>query len=65
MIYYPQPAHKQGMFASFNLGDLDLPVTEDLTKRVISFPIHTEMDEEQLTFITSEILSFIKSKTNE
>jgi dTDP-4-amino-4,6-dideoxygalactose transaminase len=65
MIYYPQPAHKQGMFASFNLGDLDLPVTEDLTKRVISFPIHTEMDEEQLTFITNEILSFIKSKTNE
>lgn len=65
MIYYPQPAHKQGMFASFNLGELDLPVTEDLTKRVISFPIHTEMDEEQLTYITNEILSFIKSKTNE
>lgn len=65
MIYYPQPAHKQGMFASFNLGELDLPVTEDLTKRVISLPIHTEMDEEQLTYITSEILSFIKSKTNE
>lgn len=65
MIYYPQPAHKQGMFASFNLGELDLPVTEDLTKRVISFPIHTEMDEEQLNYITNEILSFIKLKTNE
>lgn len=65
MIYYPQPAHKQGMFSSFNLGDLDLPVTEELTKRVISFPIHTEMDEEQLTYVTSEILNFIKSKTNE
>lgn len=65
MIYYPQPAHKQGMFASFNLGELNLPVTEDLTKRVISFPIHTEMDEEQLSYITNEILNFIKSKTNE
>lgn len=65
MIYYPQPAHKQGMFASFNLGDLNLPVTEDLTKRVISFPIHTEMDQEQLEYITSEILNFIKLKINE
>lgn len=65
MIYYPQPAHKQGMFTSFNLGELNLPVTDDLTKRVISFPIHTEMDDEQLTYITNEILNFIKMKTNE
>jgi dTDP-4-amino-4,6-dideoxygalactose transaminase len=59
MIYYPKPAHKQGMFASFNLGDLDLPVTEELTKRVISFPIHTEMDEEQLAFICEHILTYV------
>src|SRR5690606_8893310 len=51
MIYYPVPAHKQGMFASFNLQGLDLPVTEELTKHVISFPIHTEMTEEQQSFI--------------
>lgn len=61
MIYYPFPAHKQGMFQSFNLGELDLPVTEELTKHVISFPIHTEMTEEQQTFICSEILNFINA----
>jgi dTDP-4-amino-4,6-dideoxygalactose transaminase len=61
MIYYPAPAHKQGMFRSFNLGDLDLPVTEELTKQVISFPIHTEMTEEQQTLICSEILSFVNA----
>jgi dTDP-4-amino-4,6-dideoxygalactose transaminase len=59
MIYYPFPAHKQGMFTSFKLGELDLPVTEELTKCVISFPIHTEMDEEQLNYITTEILNFV------
>lgn len=61
MIYYPAPAHKQGMFKSFNLGDLDLPVTEALTKCVISFPIHTEMTEEQQAFICSEILNFLNA----
>lgn len=59
MIYYPLPAHKQGMFASFNLGDLDLPVTEELTKNVISFPIHTEMEEEQQAYICEHILNFL------
>jgi dTDP-4-amino-4,6-dideoxygalactose transaminase len=61
MIYYPIPAHKQGMFKSFKLEDLDLPVTEELTKRVISFPIHTEMTEEQQAFICSEILHFVNA----
>lgn len=61
MIYYPIPAHKQGMFASFNLSGLDLPVTEELTKHVISFPIHTEMTEEQQTYICSEILNFVNA----
>ncbi len=58
MIYYPQPAHKQPMFQSFGVGNLELPVTEDLTKRVISFPIHTEMEEETLEYICSEIINY-------
>ena len=61
MIYYPAPAHKQGMFQSFDLGDLNLPVTEELTKHVISFPIHTEMTAEQQDFICSEILNFVNA----
>jgi dTDP-4-amino-4,6-dideoxygalactose transaminase len=61
MIYYPIPAHKQGMFASFNLSELNLPVTEELTKYVISFPIHTEMTEEQQACICSEILNFVNA----
>lgn len=59
MIYYPVPGHKQKMFDSFGIGNIDLPVTDDLTTKVISLPVHTEMDEEQLKYITSEVLNFI------
>jgi UDP-2-acetamido-2-deoxy-ribo-hexuluronate aminotransferase len=59
MIYYPVPGHKQKMFASFDLPKLDLFTTDWLTERVISLPVHTEMDKEQLTFITEEVLNFL------
>lgn len=59
MIYYPVPGHKQKMFAQFNAASQEMPVTDRLTERVISLPIHTEMDEEQLLFITSKVLEYI------
>ena len=59
MIYYPVPAHRQKMFASFNSSQTELPVTDWLTERVISLPVHTEMDGEQLKFITTKVLEFI------
>ncbi len=59
MIYYPVPAHRQKMFDSFKSASTNLPVTDWLSERVISLPIHTEMEEEQLKFITSKILEYI------
>lgn len=59
MIYYPVPGHKQKMFASFNLGELDMPVTDSLTLRVISLPIHTEFDDDQLKYICDTIKEFV------
>lgn len=59
MIYYPVPGHKQKMFASLGLEECDLKITDWLTERVISLPIHTELDEEQLSYITAEILNYI------
>jgi UDP-2-acetamido-2-deoxy-ribo-hexuluronate aminotransferase len=59
MIYYPVPAHRQKMFAQFNSSSTELPITDSLTERVISLPMHTEMDEEQISFITSSILNFV------
>jgi dTDP-4-amino-4,6-dideoxygalactose transaminase len=59
MIYYPVPGHKQKMFASFNLPETNLATTDYLTTRVLSLPVHTEMDMEQLTYITEAVLNFI------
>lgn len=58
MIYYPVPGHKQGMFSSFNSASQRLDVTDWLTERVISLPIHTELDDEQLNFVTDKILEY-------
>src|SRR6476620_12383554 len=59
MIYYPVPAHQQKMFAQYNSSTLDMPVTDWLTQRVISLPMHTELDEEQLNYISSKVLEFV------
>ncbi len=59
MIYYPVPAHKQNMFAAFGGADYHLEKTDWLTHRVISLPIHTELDEEQLSLITEKVLEFL------
>jgi UDP-2-acetamido-2-deoxy-ribo-hexuluronate aminotransferase len=65
MIYYPVPAHKQKMFDHFNVSNLDLAVTDYLTPRVISLPIHTEMTEDELQYICTNFLEIVnRLKTN-
>ncbi len=59
MIYYPVPGHRQKMFEHFNVASQAMPVTDWLTERVISLPIHTELDEEQLQFITTKVMEFL------
>lgn len=61
MIYYPVPGHRQKMFEQFNVGSQSMPVTDWLTERVISLPIHTELDKEQLQFITTKVLAYLNS----
>jgi len=60
MIYYPIPAHRQKMFQSFNSENTPLPVTDWLTERVISLPMHTELENEQLKYITDSVLEFVR-----
>ncbi len=59
MIYYPVPAHKQKMFDAFGGNQYDLPITDWLTERVISLPIHTELDKDQQDFIVATVLSYV------
>jgi dTDP-4-amino-4,6-dideoxygalactose transaminase len=62
MIYYPVPAHRQKMFEAFGGKDFNLPVTDWLTERVISLPIHTEMEQEQQDFIIEKVIDFVSGK---
>ncbi|HEV3414707.1 MAG TPA: DegT/DnrJ/EryC1/StrS family aminotransferase [Puia sp.] len=62
MIYYPVPAHRQKMFAAFGGSNYNLPTTDWLTERVISLPMHTELDNEQLHAISTAVLEFVDKK---
>ncbi|MDE3248491.1 MAG: DegT/DnrJ/EryC1/StrS family aminotransferase, partial [Bacteroidota bacterium] len=62
MIYYPVPAHRQQMFDAFGGSGFDLPVTDWLTERVISLPMHTELDREQLTTIATAVLEYVNNQ---
>ena len=59
MIYYPVPLHLQKAYLDPRYKPGDFPVTEALSKSVFSLPMHTELEEEQLQFITESILEFI------
>ncbi|TNF46583.1 MAG: DegT/DnrJ/EryC1/StrS family aminotransferase [Bacteroidetes bacterium] len=59
MIYYPVPAHRQKMFETFGSADTVLELTDWLTERVISLPIHTEMEQDQLDHICATVKNFI------
>jgi UDP-2-acetamido-2-deoxy-ribo-hexuluronate aminotransferase len=59
MIYYPVPLHKQKAYQSERYGDDDFPVTVELCQNVISLPMHTELDEEQLKYISDSLLEFL------
>jgi UDP-2-acetamido-2-deoxy-ribo-hexuluronate aminotransferase len=59
-IYYPIPLHSQKAYLDPRYKETDFPVTNQLVKEVISLPMHTELDEDQIQFITDSILEYLK-----
>jgi len=59
MIYYHVPLHMQKAYIDPRYKEGDFPVTEKLCSSVISLPMHTELDDEQLKYITDSVLEFI------
>ena len=60
MIYYPIPLHLQKAYLDPRYKEGDFPVTEKLCASVLSLPMHTELDEETLKYITENVLEFLK-----
>lgn len=60
-VYYPIPLHKQKAYADARYNESDFEVTNQLVQEVISLPMHTELDDEQIEFITTAIINFVNS----
>ena len=58
-VYYPIPLHSQKAYADERYNEADFTVTNQLIKEVISLPMHTELDDEQIAFITSKVIEFV------
>ncbi|MEP0302290.1 MAG: DegT/DnrJ/EryC1/StrS family aminotransferase, partial [Maribacter dokdonensis] len=58
-VYYPIPLHKQKAYLDDRYNEADFPVTNQLVKEVISLPMHTELDEEQINHITQLVIGFV------
>lgn len=58
-IYYPIPLHSQKAYLDTRYKEEDFPITNQLVQEVISLPMHTELDDEQIKFITDSILEFL------
>ncbi len=59
MIYYPIPLHLQKAYLDPRYKAGDFPVTEKLCDSVVSLPMHTELEEETLKYITDSVLEFL------
>lgn len=59
-IYYPIPLHKQKAYADARYNDADFPITNLFADQVIALPMHTELEKDQIDFITSTVLEFIQ-----
>ena len=59
-VYYPIPLHQQKAYRDDRYNEADFPVTNQLVQECISLPMHTELDEEQIKFITDAVLEFVK-----
>ena len=58
-VYYPIPLHLQKAYTDTRYNEADFKVTNRLVKEVISLPMHTELDDEQIQYITETILNFV------
>lgn len=60
MIYYPLPLHTQKAYDAEKYNDEDFKATNYLCKNVISLPMHTELDDDQLAFICESVKTFLQ-----
>ncbi|MDA9202160.1 DegT/DnrJ/EryC1/StrS family aminotransferase [Flavobacteriaceae bacterium] len=58
-VYYPIPLHLQKAYVDTRYKEADFTVTNQLIDEVVSLPMHSELDEDQIQFICKTILAFL------
>jgi dTDP-4-amino-4,6-dideoxygalactose transaminase len=61
-VYYPVPLHSQKAYADVGVKEENFPVTNQLVKEVISLPMHSELDTDQIKYISDKVLRFLDQK---
>jgi len=59
-IYYPLPLHLQNVFQKAGYREGDFPVSEKISKNIVSLPVFPELNEEEREYIAETIVSFFK-----
>lgn len=62
MVYYPVPLHRQEAYRYLGYKEQQFPVTEDLCSRVLSLPMHTEMEDDQVAHIIEKVMEFFETR---
>lgn len=60
MVYYPVPLHLQNAYKNLGYMENDFPVSEELCKTVLSLPMHTELTNKELEYITKTMTEYAK-----
>lgn len=58
MLYYPKPLHLQNAYRVYGFGENDFPVAESLCEEVLSLPMHTELEKDDVSFVCEQINDF-------
>ncbi len=58
-VYYPIPLHSQKAYADERYNEADFPITNQLVQEAISLPMHTELDDEQINYMTKTVIDFV------
>ena len=61
-IYYPIPLHSQNAYRRDEYKESDFEVTNKISKEVFSLPMHSELDTDQIKYITDKVLRFLDQK---
>ena len=63
-IYYPIPLHKQKAYTDENYNDENFKISNMMSEQVISLPMHSELDNDQIKFISNKVNEFFKAQEN-